>query len=193
MEDRLREHNIALHGQRLTLRPMTEGDWDILLKWNSDPEVLYYSDDRDIEAYTMEELQDIYRGVSKTPAYCFIAEYEDAPIGECWLQKMNLDRIIEKFPGQDLRRIDMEIGEKHLWGKGLGTEMIGILTKFGFESENADAIFGCHVADYNHRSRRAFEKNGYTLYQEVVEEEGAKTKLHFDLRITAEKYSSCFS
>jgi hypothetical protein len=33
---KLREHDVVLWGERVVLRPMTEGDWDTLLKWNSD-------------------------------------------------------------------------------------------------------------------------------------------------------------
>jgi hypothetical protein len=32
---KLREHDVVLWGERVVLRPMTEGDWDTLLKWNS--------------------------------------------------------------------------------------------------------------------------------------------------------------
>jgi len=38
---KLREHTIWLCGEHVLLRPMTEYDWDSLLLWNSDPEVLY--------------------------------------------------------------------------------------------------------------------------------------------------------
>lgn len=33
---KLTEHDVVLRGERVVLRPMTEGDWDTLLKWNSD-------------------------------------------------------------------------------------------------------------------------------------------------------------
>jgi hypothetical protein len=33
---KLREHDVVLWGERVVLRPMTEGDWDTLLRWNSD-------------------------------------------------------------------------------------------------------------------------------------------------------------
>ena len=36
----LNEHDVVLRGHRVLLRPMTEGDWDYLLKWNNDPEVM---------------------------------------------------------------------------------------------------------------------------------------------------------
>ena len=35
---------------------------------------------------------------------------------------MNLQRIVAQFPDKDLRRIDLMIGEKELWGCGYGTE-----------------------------------------------------------------------
>jgi hypothetical protein len=35
----LRQHSVVLYGNRITLRPMTEHDWDILLKWNNDPDL----------------------------------------------------------------------------------------------------------------------------------------------------------
>ena len=89
---RLRTHAITLHGKRITLRPMTEEDWPILLQWNSDPEVLYFSEGDDVQAYTLEQIQEIYRGVSQK-AFCFIAEVNRQPIRECWLQEMNLPYI----------------------------------------------------------------------------------------------------
>ena len=177
---RLREHNITLRGERLVLRPMTEHDWDIIQKWESDPEVLYYFDGDWIEDRELETTQMIYRGVSQT-AFMFLAEFDARPIGCCWLQKMNLERVLERFPGKDIRRIDLAIGEKELWGKGLGTEMIRILTDFGFGRENADAVFGCSIADYNPRSRRAFERNGYTVFQETPQPPGLKAKIEYDL------------
>ena len=42
--NKLNEHDITLHGAQVTLRPMTENDWDVLLKWNSDPAAHYCSE-----------------------------------------------------------------------------------------------------------------------------------------------------
>lgn len=159
---------------------MTEGDWEIVQKWESDPEVLYYFDGDWITDRELEMTQLIYRGVSRS-AFVFIAEFECNPIGVCWLQKTNIERIARLFPGKDLRRIDLAIGEKRLWGRGLGSEMIRMLTDFGFTQQRCDAVFGCGIADYNPRSRRAFEKNGYTLLQEVHQPEGSQAKVEYDL------------
>lgn len=183
----LREHDMTLAEGPVLLRPMTEDDWGLLHKWESDPDVLYFSEGADVQAYTLEETQGIHRQVSQT-AFSFIIEYEGKPIGYCWLQTMNVDRILKHSPDKDLRRIDLAIGEKEYWGRGIGTEVIRRLTEFGFEREGADALFGCEVADYNPRSLRAFLKNGYSVFQEVPQDEGRKAKVVYDLMLTRDLY-----
>jgi aminoglycoside 6'-N-acetyltransferase len=182
----LNEHNITLHGEQVVLRPMTENDWDILARWNSDPEVLYFSEGGDVESYNLEEVQGIYRWVSQN-AFCFIIEFNDQPIGECWLQRMNIERLLEKYPGKDCRRIDLMIGEKRLWGQGLGTDTIRTLTRFGLEEEGADMIFGL-VGDYNLRSVGAFKRAGYEIDAEVEEPPGEKATFSYDLVIRRQRY-----
>ena len=178
---KLKEHNITLHGERVTLRPMTENDWDIMLKWNSDPEVLYFSEGGYVSSWSLEDLQDNYRGVSQN-AFCFIIEFNGQPIGECWLQRMNLERLLQKYSDKDCRRIDLLIGEKSLWGRGLGTDTIRTLTIFGLEKEGADMIFGL-VSDYNLRSIGAFKRAGYVVDAEVEDPPGEKSKFTYDLVI----------
>ncbi len=158
----LRLHDITLKNQTITLRPMTENDWDILLKWNNTSQVLYYVEGDDVTSRDLDEIQAIYRSISQA-ALCFIIESSGKPIGECWLQKMNLERILQKYPNTDCRRIDLMIGEMEFWGRGIGTEAIRLLTAFGFDQEHADYVFGCDVADYNLASQKAFQKAGYQL------------------------------
>jgi aminoglycoside 6'-N-acetyltransferase len=158
LPDVLREHDVHLRGERVYLRPMTENDWGPVLAWNADPEVLIWADCTD-EVRPPEDTKGIYREVSVF-AHVFIIEFEGEPIGECWLQTLNLPDLVERFPGRDLRRIDLMIGRKDLWGQGLGTDTLRTLVRFGFEQERADGIFGM-VDPSNRRSRRAFEKAGF--------------------------------
>ena len=184
---RLREHNIILHGSKVALRPMTEYDWDILARWNSDTDVLWFSEGDYVQSYSLEDIQEIYRETSQT-SFCFIIEVNKRPIGECWLQKMNIHRILTRYPDKDCRRIDLMIGEKSLWGFGYGTDTIGTLTRFGFEEEEgADMIFGI-VYDYNPRSRRTFEKNGYVEDQRIKQPTGGKARWEYNMLIRREDY-----
>jgi aminoglycoside 6'-N-acetyltransferase len=185
--DRLREHDVTLRRGHIVLRPMTEEDWDILLKWNTDPEVLHFAEGARVAEYSLEAVQDIYRGVSQN-AFCFILELRGEPVGECWLQRMNLPRILERYPGRDCRRIDLMIGEKAFWGKGIGTEAIRLLARFGFERERADMIFGCDVGDHNPRSLRAFQKASFEVCASIPQSPGAKARVAFDLLLSREKY-----
>ena len=184
----LREHSITLHGERVTLRPLTEQDWPTLLAWNNDPDVLYFADDNDVTAYDLASVQGIYRAVSQH-AFCFLIEVDGQPIGEGWLQEMNMERILAKYPTQNCRRIDLMIGTKQLWGQGLGTDTIRTLTRFGFQQEDADLIFGL-VSDYNKRSRRAFARVGYVVDATVPEPPGGKTKITDDLVITRSQWEA---
>jgi RimJ/RimL family protein N-acetyltransferase len=177
---KLRTHDVTLRGDRVVLRPMAEDDWHILLPWNNDPEVLYFAEGDDVSSRDMEDIQQIYRGVSQN-AICFIAEVNAMPIGECCLQRMNLERILKRHPGLDCRRIDLMIGEKALWGKGLGTEIIHLLTKFAFSQERADLVFGCDIADYNPRSLRAFERVGYQIDAVIPQPPGSKAHHCYDV------------
>jgi RimJ/RimL family protein N-acetyltransferase len=189
---RLRGHDVVLTGRHVRLRPMTETDWPLLLRWNQDPEVLHYAEGASVACHTLDEVQAIYRDVSQH-ATCFIAEgagllHYGEPIGEGWLQEMNLPRLLKRFPGEDLRRIDLMIGEKAVWGRGLGTEMVELLTWFAFEDQHADRVFGCEIADFNVRSLRAFERNGYHLFTCIPQPPDSKARLTYDVMLTRKQY-----
>jgi len=190
MSARLRQHDVHLSDGALALRPMTEDDWDVLLEWNNDPEVLHYSEGDNVTGRSLEEIQAIYRGTSQN-AFCFIAELDGRAIGECWLQQMNLQRILSRYPAKmDLRRIDLVIGEKSLWGHGWGTRMIALLTAFGFDTCGADALFACDVADTNPRSRRPFEATGYAVVNTVPQPSGRKAHEVYDLMLTRAQWQA---
>ncbi|MBZ0300551.1 MAG: GNAT family N-acetyltransferase [Anaerolineae bacterium] len=185
----LQTHTHVLHDHDLTLRPMTEADWDILLAWNNDPEVLYYAEGDDITSRSLDDMQAIYRFVSQS-GFCFVMEAIGQPVGECWLQQMNLERIQQKYPHADCRRIDLMIGEKGLWGQGYGTRTIRLLVRFAFEQERADYVFGCDIADYNLRSQKAFQKVGFSLDTTILQSAGGKAQACFDYVLSRADFSS---
>jgi RimJ/RimL family protein N-acetyltransferase len=183
---KLCEHDVHLWDGPLHLRPMTEEDWGTLLRWNNDPEVLYYSEGGDITAWSLPDMQAMYRSVSQH-AFVFMVELAGRPIGECWLQEMNLQRVRERFLGQDVREIDLMIGEKELWGHGWGTRTIALLTRFAFDECGVDLLYEPEIGGHNPRSRRAFEKAGYVLAQEVHQASG-KSAVDYDLILTRQRY-----
>ena len=180
----LREHEVILDGVtpsggKVLLRPLTEADWPLLCAWNSDPEVLYYSEADDVSRWEPEQVKQIYRAVSQN-ALCFIILYDGAPVGECWLEKMNLKRVADMFPGQDVRRIDLMIGEKPFWGRGIGSTVISLLTSLAL-SQGVYVLYIPDVADYNARSLRAFQKTGFSIVCERPQPPGRKARVTYDL------------
>ena len=184
----IQTHDITLFAGCITLRPMSDNDFNILLKWNNDAEVLYFCEGDEIESRSLESVQGLYGYVSKI-AFCFIIEYEGFPIGECWLEEMNLDNIIRKYPNLDLRRIDIMIGEKNFWNKGIGTKVIERLVKFGFLDQKADMIFYM-PGDYNTRSIRVAEKLGFILVEKIRNEDCKKGEYDYIMAIKKEDYNA---
>ena len=172
----------------MVLRAMTEGDWDLLYRWNNDPEVLYWAEGEAVDSRSVEEVQRIYRGMSRK-AFMFIGELEGRPVAECWLQEMNLPRLAALYPALDLRRIDLAIGEKELWGQGLGTEIIGLLTRFAFTAQEVGMVFGCEIGDSNARSLGAFAKNGYAQALRRTGEAGGKWRWLIDMAISRQEWN----
>jgi len=178
------DHEVILEGAtpsggKVRLRPLTEADWFLLCAWNSDPEVLYYSEADDISRWEPEQVKQIYRAVSQN-AFCFIILYDGAPVGECWLEKMNLTRVTDMFPRQDVRRIDLMIGEKPFWGMGIGSTVISLLTSFAL-SQGVHILYIPDVADYNARSLGAFQKAGFSIISERLQPPGRKARVTYDL------------
>jgi RimJ/RimL family protein N-acetyltransferase len=184
--DRLREHTITLTGERVVLRPMTERDWPLVLAINNDAEIAYFTEGGEWQPYSLERLQQIYRAISER-ALMFVMEHEGRAIGECWLQRMNVQRILDEFRGQDVRRIDIAIGVKELWGKGLGSEAIWLLVQLAFEREGADLLV-CFAGGHNPRSRRAFERAGFSVLRTVPDADDRKSGFSYDLILTRERY-----
>ena len=188
----IKTHDITLYsdagGYKIILRPLSDEYLPLLYRWNSDPEVLYWCEGADVQMNDAETVHDIYGRTSQT-AYCFLIEANDEKIGECWLQKMNIKSILELYPDTvDVRRIDMMIGEKTYWNQGIGTAIVGMLADYAFNGEHTDILHSI-VYDYNARSRRAFEKNGFRIIMRLPSTESpAKAKEDLHLRLTREEY-----
>ncbi len=185
---KLQTHDVTLRGPRGLLRPLTEDDWAPLLAWNNDPSVLQWSEGNEGQSSTLDEVQRIYRAISVN-AHCFLMELNGEPIGECWLQRMNLQRLVARHHGQDVRRIDIAIGVPALWGQGLGREAVGLLLDFGFRREGVDVIYACVDAE-NVRSRRMFESLGFAVAAGIDHAAGPGSDAEYDLALTRADYDA---
>lgn len=183
-------HDITLYGGNdvdIILRPLCDEHLPLLYKWNSDPEVVYWSDTGNVEAFSQEEIRGIYGSVSQN-ALCFLAEVDGLPVGDFWMQKMNVPEVSAKYPGLDVQRIEASIGEKSLWGRGIGTEILGMLVDFAFCGEHVDMLY-CFAADYNIRSQKTLLRRGFILVDEShADADSLRAKKEYHYRLTRRKY-----
>ena len=191
----IKSHDITLYGSTgnydIIMRPLSDEHLPFLYKWSADPEVLYWTEGgEDVErSYGAETVHAIYGGVSQE-ALCFLIEVNGEAVGECWLQKMNLAHVKAMYSETaDVRRIDMAIGEKSMWGKGIGTAVISMLVDYAFNGEYVE-ILHCFNEDYNPRARRVWEKLGFSLILSEDLPQPQKGKLQHHFRLTRQEYSN---
>ncbi len=164
----IRTHQRTFSDGVVTLRPMTDEDLPLLAKWNADLDVLHFSEG-EVDPYTEEEVVSLYASLSQT-ADCYIISLDDRPIGECRMQAIKSPFPEPLASSTDCRRLDIMIGETDCWGKSYGSRAIGLLCRFAFENTSCSHLFAFGLFDYNERARKAFERNGFKIYQSTPPE-----------------------
>ena len=184
-------HDIFLYGGNqndIVLRPLCDDDLPLLCRWNADPEVVYWSDTGNAETFREEEIRSMYAAISAN-ALCFLAEVDGRPIGDFSIQSMNIPKISAQYPQMDVRRIEATIGEKTMWGQGIGTAIPGMLIDYAFYGEHADILYGI-TADYNIRSQKMFLKQGFHLTaEEEVGEDSLRAKKESYYMLTRRQFA----
>lgn len=69
--------------------------------------------------------------------------------------------------------------------------LIGMLLDYAFRVEKVD-VMNCFCEDYNIRSRRVWEKNGFSLILTEDIPQPHKGKLQYHWRLTREEYEKQF-
>lgn len=152
--------NKLLRGERVYLTAITRDDSATIARWFSDVELLRLTSYHNIMPQTVRDQEKRYDRMRKEDQdYTFGVriQYEEKLIG------------IISINDPDWRSrwasIGVTIGEKAYWGKGYGTEAIGILLRYAFYELNLNRI-ELDVASYNERAIRSYKKAGFQ--QEVV-------------------------
>ncbi len=145
----------ALNGDNIRIYPFTLADIsDTYISWLNDKEVNRYMEVR--FAHQTKEtvtpfVQSFYSSAEK---YMWGIYLDSEIIGTATLYDINRNH--------QRGVIGIMIGEKQLWGKGYGTEVIKLITGFAFGELKLHKIVAGIVKD-NQGSVRAFEKAGYKL------------------------------
>jgi RimJ/RimL family protein N-acetyltransferase len=146
-----------LRGERVWLRPAERTDIPTFVRWFNDVETTSFLSARAPMGTALEErwFERMLEAQGKD-GYLFVM---------CLLEN---DRAIGTIGFFDIDHVDgnagvgIMIGDKSLWGQGLGTDGLGALLDFGFGQLRLERIW-LEVYDFNERGRRSYEKCGFVL------------------------------
>ncbi|HEX6976110.1 MAG TPA: GNAT family protein [Vicinamibacterales bacterium] len=144
-----------LTGQRCTLRPWRMDDAESLVRHANNINVACQLRDRFPHPYTRTAALAFLRFAASTERPTNLAiEVDGEAAGG-----------VGYVPGTDVERYSAEVGYwlgEALWGRGITTEALRLLTRHCFESEHLLRCFALPFAN-NVGSIRVLEKAGYTL------------------------------
>ena len=140
------------------LRPATLNDLDLLLHWDEQPHVIE-SDPNDDWNWEVE--------LARDPDWReqLIAEVDDVPVG--FIQIIDPAREDSRYWGEcpdDLRAIDIWIGEETNLGRGYGTQMMTLAIERCFSEPSVRAIL-IDPLESNDRARRFYERLGFRFVE----------------------------
>ncbi len=138
----------------MRLRPPSEQDLPLFVRWLNDPEVSYWLSISEGPALTLESEREWYYEMRADPAqviWCIETE-EGQPIGNLGLHAVD--------EAQGRATLGIVICEKGFWGRGYGTEAIRKVLRYAFAELGLRRV-DLHVDEDNARGIRCYEKCGF--------------------------------
>ena len=142
-------------GGKLYLRGLKRSDLEgNYFAWLDDREVTQFMDSG-VFPNAMEKMEDFYRSTvlsHDNAIFAIVDKKTDKHIGNIKLGPINW---ISRFAP-----LGIMIGNKEFWGKGYGTEAIGLVVDYAFNRLNLHKVVA-GVISINHGSVKAFQKAGF--------------------------------
>lgn len=116
---------------------------------------------------SMEEIKNKYKKkLSDGKQDLFIIQYQEKDIGLVQIYKFEYDIQLEELnPYQNIYEFDLFIGEEEYLSKGIGTEIVNLISKKIYSSYHADAII-LRPFKRNKRAVKCYEKCNYKRIKE---------------------------
>jgi RimJ/RimL family protein N-acetyltransferase len=135
------------------LAPLAEGDREPLFRWINDRELVTLSSAFvPVDRAAHDAWFDAVRDRENTAVFAVRVRDGDRLVGTCQLHS------IDRRHGS--AELQIRIGERDVWGQGLGREAVGLLLDHGFEQLALHRIH-LHVLATNERAMRLYERAGF--------------------------------
>ena len=150
---------IIVEGLRVALGPIIEEDLDKFWFWVNDKTVTQYLSDNlflGIHTRTTEEkwLRNVLEGTKNILTFAILVKPKYELIGVISLAK--IDWVSKNA------ELGVFIGNKELWGQGLGSEAIILLLDYAFNILSLAKVY-LRVLEFNKRALRVYEKVGFKI------------------------------
>lgn len=144
-----------MNTSRVSLRPLQNTDSPLLYEWiNTRELVIFNSQYHQVSRTDHEKWMEAMMAKHADIVFFVIEELStNQAIGTC--QLLNIS------PRYRSAELQIRIGAVEYHGKGLGTEAVELLTRFGFTELNLHRIY-LHVFSTNLRAIRVYEKCGFS-------------------------------
>ena len=148
---------VEISGKNLVLKPIDESyAKEYYLNWLLDKEVNQYLETR-LEEQNIDKIKEFIKSIRESShSYLFAIIYQNKHIGNIKIGP--IDPVYKKAD------VSYFIGDKTCWGKGLATEAVYLILKFGFEVLNLKRIeagaFEQNVASQKVLLKNKFKKEG---------------------------------
>lgn len=152
-----KSESFIVNGENLYLRPINLNDVSKkYVNWMNDPYINQYLESRFAEQ-TMESVKDFVKSMigSQTDILLAICEKDSGRhVGNIKIGPINTIHSHAE--------VGLLIGEKECWGKGYGSEAIGLVVDYAFKTLNIHRLTAGAYAE-NISSIKAFKKNGFLV------------------------------
>ena len=147
---------------RIKLVPFKEEHIANTVEWVNDEEIIRLID-RSSEVVTLEGCNDWFENIEKDDAKVMFAilTSDGLHIGNCGL--------FEVSERSKKAKLWIYIGDKSLWGKGLGREALQELLDYGFNKMSLNKIY-LYVVANNTRAQNLYESAGFVKEGEFKED-----------------------
>lgn len=151
---------MKLEGERIFLKPISVEYAENYLKWVSDPEVTKFMIGLNPPKTLQGEI-DWIDGILKNPneeVWSIFIKENDKLIGNVGFH--DLDNHEKNL------RMGIVIGEKDEWGKGYGTEVFKVATKYLKEVKGAQTInLTCHINNFG--AQKVYKNSGFKVKNKI--------------------------
>jgi RimJ/RimL family protein N-acetyltransferase len=139
-------------GEKLFLRPLSQGDLPLIVKWSHDKEISLLTDGGYPDSLTEAAQWFAELSVNRQARAMMICLADGTPIGN-----LELAEISWRTGEAEVR---IRIGERDFWDQGWGAEALNLLLEIAFNKMRLQSLY-LRVYSFNQRAIHCYSKVGF--------------------------------